>query len=63
MVGLNIITEDEADNTFKKFSMLKDHDIRYIQPSQITQTKEEYDITKGVNYNERTNIYGRRNNR
>lgn len=42
MVGLNIITEDETDNTFKKFSILKDHDIRYDHPSQLRSNNIEY---------------------
>ena len=33
--GLTIKIEDEGDNQFKQFSLLKDTDVRYTNPSEV----------------------------
>ena len=50
--GLFIKIEDEGDR-FNKFSLLKDEDVRYEQPSQVGK---DY---KGDDYDERIDLYRR----
>ena len=52
---LSIQVEDESD-MFHKFSLLKDHDINYVLPTQIG-------LNKGEISNERDRIHRRRDDK
>lgn len=53
--GAKFIIEDEGDNQFKPFSLLKDCDIQYEHPSKIGTY-----VSKGEDSNERVDLYRRR---